>query len=245
MYISQVCKTCTSSCAAGEMISGQCNGKTIENSVSCVPCTPGTYSVGGSSTACTQCPGGFYSDYTARECTPCPVGTYSEPNSLLCAPCTDWQCSPGEYRSVCTGSLPGTCSPVPLWTQLYVSPLQFKNTSTSVTGVNHGISYATSVTGEITYVSNNQIPRLSHHTATATSDGIVFIFGGRLSPDNQRSDRLYALRLGYASVPTWWQITTNQGAAVPPVREMHAMAAVGNYLYICGGLGGTLFSGSL
>jgi hypothetical protein len=26
---------------------------------------------------------------------------------------------------------------------------------------------------------------------------------------------------------------------------MHAMAAVGNYLYICGGLGGTLLSGSL
>ncbi len=112
-----------------------------------------------------------------------------------------------------------------------------------------GISYATSPSGNVVYISNSQIPKLSHHAAAATSDGIIFVFGGRLAANSddestiERSNRLYAVHLGYASVPAWWQISAEEGSAVPPAREMHGMAAVGNHLYISGGIGGSSVSG--
>jgi hypothetical protein len=248
------------------MLSGNCTGTTSENSVSCTACLPGTYSVGGSSRACTQCPAGFYSTYKSPGCTPCPAGTYAAPGSSFCTSCAKWECAPGEYRSVCTNSEPGTCSPVPLSTQLVVSPvytiptppvdtvnasLKSSNVSSAstatvyVTSADNAFSYAMESSGGIIYTSNDQIPKLSHHTAIATSDGLVFVFGGRLAGNDntviQRSNRLYAMHLDYASVPVWWRIN---GSAVPPARDMHAMAIVGNLLYISGGLGGSSVSGA-
>ncbi len=275
----QVCASCTSSCSPGRMLSGNCDGTGQANSVSCTQCTAGTYSPGGTSTACMQCPGGFYSDIGASGCTPCPAGTYSAPGSLKCTPCTEWECSPGEYRSVCTGSDPGTCSPVPLWTQLVVSPLyaeqegdssltrssevrarihatsaaetSTRSTAAYLTSINEGMRYATTPAGNVVYTSNSQIPKLSNHAAAATSDGMVFLFGGRLAANSddastvERSSRLYALHLAHASAPAWWQVLAGKDNPVPPAREMHGMAAVGDHVYVSGGAGGSSESGTL
>jgi hypothetical protein len=235
------------------MLVGACDGTTTEDSMSCVPCDPGTYSVGGSSTACLECPAGFYSDLHPGQCLPCPAGTYSAPGSAECTPCTEWQCSPGEYRSVCTGSEPGICGVVPRWTKLSISPVYpaaesyvpAVSAGFVVSAIGYGRSDASSL--GVTYASNDEIPKLSYHAAAAISRGIVFIFGGRLYPKDpaaayQRSNRLYGLHTAYASVPAWWKVTADEG---PPPREMHAMAAVGSSVYVCGGLGGASLAGKL
>jgi hypothetical protein len=122
--------------------------------------------------------------------------------------------------------------------------MQQKNTSL-MTGIGNGVAYDVSVSGNVIYTSTDQVPKVSHHAGAATSSGIVFIFGGRSAPNGQWSNHLYAIHVGYASVPAWWQITTGKEKVVPPAREMHAMAAVGNSLYVCGGKGGSSLSGTL
>jgi hypothetical protein len=272
MHATQVCSNCTQTCRPGERLSGYCDGTTNRDSVTCVPCMPGTYSLGGMSTACTQCQGGFYSEYKFSACIPCPVGTWSPHGSSVCTSCTEWTCSPGEFRSVCTGSQAGACSVVPRWMQVSVSPLYLLNGTSfvpqvtsiaamssattpspstpvnSTTTLGGVVAYVKNSEGVVTFASTSYVPKLSHHAAAALPNGIIFIFGGRLQPSGQdstyqRSDSLYGLHLAYASVPAWWQIASDKGRAAPSSREMHAMAAVGNIVYVCGGLGGASSTG--
>ncbi|GMI19245.1 hypothetical protein TeGR_g2190 [Tetraparma gracilis] len=87
----------------------------VDNSVTCRPCSPGTFSSSSSQAECELCPAGSFNPSTGStsvsECEMCPAGTSSylqgSPTSNNCQPCTR-----GSFSSAGAAS----CSPCPAGT---------------------------------------------------------------------------------------------------------------------------------
>jgi hypothetical protein len=56
----------------------------IDNSSTCKPCPPGSYSSMLDAYQCTECPPGYYSKQGSGECTKCQPGFYSKQGSSKC-----------------------------------------------------------------------------------------------------------------------------------------------------------------
>lgn len=107
------CSPCTVQCQLGEYISGQCTGKSLVDTSTCVKCTScadGYFTV-------TRCDGTAYSDSTtcAKCDSNCPAGQYMRGDCVsairLCGSCSA-ACRTGFYESVpCTALTDRVCTP--------------------------------------------------------------------------------------------------------------------------------------
>ena len=112
--------SCIKPCSAGQYWNGS----------SCVNCSAGTYSAGGTATSCTSCASGTWSSAGARSCTACSSISVSNGTCTACSStgtctavscnegyrangnvCESVLCSAGEYLS---GSTCKACSTIPV-----------------------------------------------------------------------------------------------------------------------------------
>ena len=105
---------CNNLCARGYRVDSTQSAP--GGSVSCVICSPGTYTSVVGATACYYCDRGTYSTSGAVSCTPCPLGTNSSPGASVCGipPTTSPSASPSAspvYQPVSSPFYPTTSSP--------------------------------------------------------------------------------------------------------------------------------------
>ena len=123
-----------------------CNPGYYVSGGSCVKCSAGTYSVGGSATSCSTCPAGTYSGAGARECSQCNGSKeYSAAGAGSCTQCPTGQFANSSHTGCYTPTATPTAEPTaaPTATPNCTGAYQTQERCIYVEGNNAGCSQRT------------------------------------------------------------------------------------------------------